>query len=129
MPTNISAMRTPRMRLVAVVAAVALAAAACGNGGEGAGPTTLEVTGTDALAFEPAELSAPPGTITVELTSGEAVEHTFVIEELDDTEVVAAPAGETASGSIDLEAGTYAFYCSIPGHRESGMEGELSITS
>lgn len=112
--------------------AAAVALAACG-GGAGDGPagdadgTAFDVLGTDGLAFEPSELSAPAGEVTVELTSEPGVRHTFVIEELADREIVAVAPGETASGTVELEPGTYTFYCSVPGHREAGMEGTLTV--
>lgn len=117
-------------RMLALLAAAALAAAACSpGGGESAGgaESTVAVTGTNALAFEPESLTASAGTVTVELTAEDADEHTFVVEEIGDTEVVAAAAGETSSGSVELEPGTYIFYCDIPGHRPAGMEGELTV--
>ena len=33
------------------------------------------------------------------------------------------PAGRT----VDLKPGTYHYYCTIPGHREAGMEGTLVV--
>ncbi|HUF58697.1 MAG TPA: plastocyanin/azurin family copper-binding protein, partial [Actinomycetota bacterium] len=96
-----------------------------GNGGDG--DASISVTGTDALTFEPSQLSAEAGSVTIELTSEQAVEHTFVVEEASDAEVVAAAPGETSTGTIQLEPGTYTFYCDIPGHREAGMEGTLEV--
>jgi len=112
--------------LLAVAAATLLAA--CAGGSAEPGPTTLAVTGTNGLQFEPDQLTATAGTVTIELTAQAEVEHTLVIEELDDREVVTAAAGETASGTVDLEPGTYTFYCSVPAHRPAGMEGTLTVT-
>lgn len=129
--------RVPRSMTVAwlLVATVALAACgggddqAAGNGGGGGGTSdggVVEVAGTDALAFEPEQLTAAAGEVTVELTSGEGVLHTFVIDQTDEV-VVEAAAGETATGTVDLDAGEYTFYCDVPGHREAGMEGTLTV--
>lgn len=112
-------------RAAAVLALIAVALAACG--GDGGGGEVLSVTGTNELRYEPDELTAPPGQVTIELTAEDAVEHTVVIEELGDRQVVAADAGATATGTVDLEAGTYTFYCDVPGHRDAGMEGTLEV--
>lgn len=89
---------------------------------------TLQITGTDELAFDPAQLTADAGQITLELTAEPGVRHTFVVEEANgDHTVVQAPAGTTATGSLTLPAGTYTFYCDVPGHRTAGMEGTLTL--
>ena len=118
---------------IALLAAV-FALTACGGGGDdgssgdstGAADGTVSVEASD-LAFDPQQLSAAAGEIEVELDNVGAVEHDFVIEEAGDTEVVVAGPGETATGTIELEPGTYTFYCSVPGHREAGMEGTLEV--
>lgn len=125
--------------LVAMVAALGLALAGCGGEDESApAPTdgaaqdsgTLALVGTDGLAFEPEQATVTAGEVTVELTSEAAVQHNVVIEGvLDDQPVVEAAAGETATGTVALEEGSYAFYCSVPGHREAGMQGTVEVVS
>lgn len=118
-----------------LLTATSVALAGCGGGDEAGGEAggeaasagdVIEVMGTDALAFEPEELTATAGEITIELTSGEGVLHTFVIDEGDQL-VVEAAAGATATGTIELEPGEYIFYCDVPGHRQAGMEGTLTV--
>jgi uncharacterized cupredoxin-like copper-binding protein len=40
--------------------------------------------------------------------------------------VVVGPGG-TSTVSASLKPGTYTFYCTVPGHREAGMSGTLTV--
>lgn len=120
--------------LAALLAALALTLAACGGGdgdggdgdGGGDGGTTLSVQGKE-FEFIPNTLSAPADTeVTVELENTGTIEHDFTIDEANMKVLV--PATETGTGTFSLSAGTYTFYCSVPGHRESGMEGTLTVS-
>src|SRR5690606_31614386 len=73
------------------------------------------------------ELEAAPGQV-IQVTNTGVMEHDFVIDELGIGEDL--PSGEPVEVTLpdDLTPGdTYVYYCSIPGHRESGMEGTLTI--
>jgi uncharacterized cupredoxin-like copper-binding protein len=59
------------------------------------------------------------------MTNDGSILHDLRIE--DQPFILEAVAGETVSGEVDLDAGSYAFFCSIPGHREAGMEGVLEV--
>ncbi len=106
---------------------------ACGSG-DGGGSTdpveaadgTIEIEASD-LAFDPTQLSATAGEIEVVMDNVGSAEHDFAIAEAGDEVVVQAAPGESATGTIELEAGTYTFYCAVPGHREAGMEGTLTV--
>jgi plastocyanin len=123
-----------RARTLAVAATTALVLAACG-GGEGeaadsadgdAGGEILALTGTDELLWDVESLSASAGTVEFELTCEDGVNHNLVIEETGDTVAECAP-GETVTGSVELDAGTYTYLCTVPGH-ESRMIGELTVS-
>ena len=89
------------------------------------GARRIEVTATD-FAFDPGEITANVGEDLAIVLTSEDVLHDFTIDELDAH--VAADRDETAEGGLTAdEAGTYAYYCSVPGHREAGMEGTLTV--
>ncbi|HEU4528957.1 MAG TPA: multicopper oxidase domain-containing protein [Actinomycetota bacterium] len=92
------------------------------DGQQHEGPVSIEAAIT---GFTPAEIEVPEGEVEVEIANLDAFEHDFTIDELDVQ--FAFGANETVKESFDATAGTYTFYCSIPGHREAGMEGTLSV--
>jgi uncharacterized cupredoxin-like copper-binding protein len=103
---------------------------AAGDGGadEAAGePVELQVTAID-IDFVESELEAPAGTdFTITLTNNGAIQHDFVIEGTD-FRTSLLNGGQTETITVNLPAGEYVYYCSVPGHRQAGMEGILTIT-
>jgi len=101
-----------------------------GSEGSGGGAaTTLQLAADEAaLAFDKTELDAKAGKVTIDFDNPSAIEHNVVIEadgkELAGFEPITEGEEEL---SADLKPGTYTFFCSVPGHRESGMEGTLKV--
>jgi plastocyanin len=130
-------MRTHLPRAAAVLALIALPLAACGSDDdEPSGSDTTEapdgdaivVHGKDSLAFDPEELTAPAGEITIDLINDGSLAHTLVIEDHEAAlKLTVAGSGDSDDGTITLEAGEYAFYCDVAGHRAGGMEGTLTV--
>jgi len=96
-----------------------------------AGVETVELTSpeTGELVFEPESLEARVGEVAIDYTNPSEVPHNVAIEgdgeELAQSETVTG--GDSATATVALEAGEYVYYCSIPGHREAGMEGTLTV--
>lgn len=102
-----------------------------GEGGDGGGdggdeelPEDALVWVADDIVFEEAPESAPAGEVTIAIDNQGASEHDVTIDELDVK--VEAAGGEVASETVEVEPGTYEYYCSVPGHRES-MNGEITF--
>lgn len=99
-------------------------AAAKGPGG------TVELAAAEAnLEFDTTELSSKPGKVTIDFNNPSTIPHNVEVEDeggkvLGGTETIAA--GEE-SATVELAPGTYTFFCSVPGHREAGMEGTLVV--
>lgn len=140
------------LAVVAAVAAVGVAGCGSDDDDSGAAPTTTEAPATTAppaatatapatasvkvdadpsgqLAFVQKSLTAPAGADVFILTNDSSVPHNLEIE---GNGVEAGPSatvsgGEKAELKVTLKPGTYDFYCAIPGHREAGMEGTLTV--
>ena len=93
-----------------------------GGGGHGGGPIELDAAIT---GFTPSEIEATEGSIELTIANLDAFDHDFTIDEL--AVQLLMGANETVEGSFEAGPGTYTFYCSIPGHREAGMEGTLTV--
>lgn len=109
-----------------VVTAGLLAACDSSSSSPSATTTKVEVTANE-FQFDPSELTLPANQpAEIELTNGGTVEHDMTIDAIEFN--LLAPIGETVTGNIGpLDAGSYEIYCSIPGHKESGMIGTLAV--
>jgi plastocyanin len=117
----------------------ALLAAGCG-GDDNSSATTEETTTTaeattlqlaadpnGALAFDKTELDAPAGMVTIELTNDSSVPHNVEVEGNGVEKRSDTITGATTSVTLDLQSGSYEFYCAVPGHKQAGMEGTLTV--
>ena len=112
-------------------AAARAAGATPAAGGEeqaaaGAGAAEAVTVESYDIYFEPEQLSIPADTdVTVSLPNVGAALHNFSIDELG-IDVDIAP-GATEETLINAPAGTYEYYCNVPGHKPAGMVGTLTV--
>jgi plastocyanin len=88
----------------------------------------LEADPTGLLAFNTKQLSAKPGNVAISFVNRSPVEHNVTI--VQGTTVLGSTptfAGGARTVTVKLKPGTYTFYCSVPGHRQAGMEGTLVV--
>jgi plastocyanin len=96
----------------------------------GAGGTVALSTAPDAgIAYDQSSLEAAAGSVTIDYDNQSSLSHDVVIEdesgaELGKSDLVSQG---TTSVTADLQPGTYTFFCDVPGHREGGMEGTLTV--
>jgi len=102
-----------------------------GEPGGGAAGAALELTAPEdgTFAFDPDALDAAAGEVAITFTNPASIEHDVHIEQ-DGEEVAASDLvadGDSTEVSAKLEPGDYVYFCNVPGHREGGMEGTLSV--
>jgi len=78
--------------------------------------------------YEFADATAPAGQLKIESPNEASIDHNIALEGngVDETGDVVKDGG-VSEIDVDLEPGEYQFYCSVEGHRESGMEGTLTV--
>ena len=79
------------------------------------------------IAFIPEALTIPANTdVTFLLPNSGAAQHNFSIDALS-ISVDQAPGQMDQKVVINAPAGTYEYYCNVPGHKQAGMVGTLTV--
>jgi plastocyanin len=102
-----------------------------GGGAAAGGGATLkfETPSGGELAYTASEAATSAGKVTVEFDNVQPVPHDVAFEDsgsktVGQTDTITE---DTATTVVNFKAGEYTFYCSVPGHREAGMEGTLTV--
>lgn len=115
--------------IVIALFAVGLAARAVnqssggGGGGSSDAPSTVDVTLAD-FSIDPDEMTIAEGG-TLNLTNAGGVQHDIVVDGAQSDMLDAGATGSLELSTVD--PGTYTAYCSVPGHREAGMEATVTV--
>lgn len=136
--TEVPSSRDGLFAISIVVALLALTAAviAIGMGWSTTGDSSVSSGGAtpsgEQAMVSVKEFSITPASVgaggSLEVTDDGAIVHNLAIE---GTELITPDiqAGESAVLELgDLAPGTYTMFCQIPGHRDAGMEAELTVT-
>jgi plastocyanin len=121
-----------------ILVSASLALAACGGDSSSGGGTTAKADSDNAVSITAAEdgsfsydvesIEAEAGTIEIDFDNPSSTPHDVQVEGPDGnaggTDIVT---DDSTSTTVDLDPGEYTFYCSVPGHRDSGMEGSLKV--
>jgi plastocyanin len=114
-----------------VVSTATTDTSAAGGGGATGGGSTVDIStppGSE-LAFTQKTADAKAGSVTIDFDNVQSLEHDVAVEDssgktLGQTDLVSS---STASTTVELQSGSYTFFCTVPGHREAGMEGTLTV--
>jgi plastocyanin len=103
--------------------------AAAGESGGAAETLEFEADPEGQLAYTTTEATTKAGKVEIDFNNPQALTHDVAIEDskgevVGQTELIDSGSDST---TVDLKPGTYTFFCTVPGHREAGMEGTLTV--
>jgi plastocyanin len=135
--------------ILALVGALTMAASACGSssgasspsttvteaaggggGGSGSGKT-IDVTLKDFSIGVASTGSLAPGTYTFHVTNNGPTSHNLTVNGpgVSDKATPTFAAGGSMDLTVTLKNGTYELFCSVPGHKQLGMDTHLTVGS
>jgi plastocyanin len=143
--------QTKGLMLLSTLAAASLIALGCGGGNNnsssttttqttntsttkttpaGGGASSLKVSAdpSGALKFDKSKLSAKAGAVTISMDNPASLPHGIGVKGNGVDKVgKTVNQGGVSTISVDLKAGTYTFFCPVPGHEAAGMKGTLTV--
>ena len=98
------------------------------SGGAASGNVQLSADPSGALKFSTSSLSAKSGKVTITMSNPAPVPHGVAVEGNGvDKDGKIVNQGAKSTVSVTLKPGKYTFYCPVPGHRQAGMQGTLTV--
>lgn len=113
-----------RRNLWSGAAAVLLLSACGGSGGGGAVETNIAMGD---MFYEPAQVEVPSGSqLAITLTNEGEVQHDLQFDDGQGIDLV--PPGGSDEGEVGPFTESTVGFCTVPGHREAGMELTVTVT-
>jgi plastocyanin len=98
------------------------------GGGSTAAAAVLNVQASASeLAYVPNTLSAPAGRIMIRMTNPSQLQHSIALAVSGVQPGPVVGNGGMSEVVATLTPGTYTYYCTVPGHRQAGMTGTLTV--
>ena len=92
-----------------------------------AGPVDVVIHAFD-IGFKEKAVQTHSGKNTIQEVNDGATRHTLVIDGVPGFLLEVPTGGAKAAKTVDLKPGAYTYFCDVPGHRQAGMEGTLSVS-
>ena len=89
------------------------------------GRLQIDAVESGALAFTADKATAPPGKIEFVMENPSPIDHNIALEDGPEGDVVGT--GGTSTFTTTLKPGEYVYLCTVPGHAEGGMVGDLTV--
>jgi uncharacterized cupredoxin-like copper-binding protein len=103
-------------------------AKAQGTAKESGGVLDIPVNKAGGLLFQYKDATANAGQVKIETKNNEQIGHNIALEGNGvNQKGQVVQGGATSTITVDLKPGSYTFFCSVPGHREGGMVGKLTV--
>ena len=95
----------------------------------GRGSLKLAAEADEQLKFNTTSLRAERGRVTLAFANPSSLPHNVTIASNSGAVLGATPTFRdgTRTLTLNLKPGIYRFYCSVPGHRQAGMQGTLRV--
>ena len=135
--------RIIRGRWIVGAAVIAVLAGACGGGGSSGGGSSgggggsasggqvVEIdVASSGFAYAETTATATAGHVEIKSMNPQGTGHDISLKGngVDEHGDVVQDGGVSTIDISDLKAGTYEFYCSVPGHEAAGMKGTLTVS-
>jgi plastocyanin len=81
------------------------------------------------LRFDKSSLAAPAGNVRITMNNPSPIQHNVSIEGPGGVSQQGKTIGKGGASEVQLKLkpGTYTYFCSVPGHRQAGMQGTLTV--